>query len=144
MSDFPSPSISTGIHHIALRVTDFDRTLKFYCDGLGFTRKMIWNMGQDGELRAAMLDAGDGNYLEIFSNGKAEDPAEARFAHVCFRTNNVQASFDAALAAGATERTKPTSVDVADQVTGGPVPLKLAFVHGPDGEIIEFIQCDVL
>ena len=69
-----------GFHHIALRVYDFDATLKFYIDGLGFKRTYGW--GTDGrangepDSRAAMLDTGDGNYLEVFAGG-ARKPGEA-------------------------------------------------------------------
>jgi len=131
-----------GLHHVALRATDFERTLRFYCEGLGFARKMAWTMGKGR--KAAMLDAGDGNYLEVFSDGDPEDPAEARLAHFCLRTGDCQSAFDRAIAAGAGERLAPKTVEIDDEVTGGKVELTLAFVKGPDGEVIEFIQSEAL
>jgi glyoxylase I family protein len=131
-----------GLHHVALRVTDWERSLKFYCEGLGFVKKCAWTMG-NGTL-AAMLDTGDGNYLELFSNGAGEDPAEARLAHFALRTESVDAAHGRALEAGATERVAPTDVPIADEVSGQPVPVRLSFVYGPDGEIIEFMQGEIL
>ncbi|MGF1448444.1 MAG: VOC family protein [Opitutales bacterium] len=140
MSDSPSPRQSTGLHHVALRSTNFERTLRFYCEGLGFTRKVAWTMGKDNATQAVMLDAGDGNYIEVFSNGTEDEPAEARYAHVCLRTDDLERSHAAALTAGATERIAPTQVDIADQISGESVPVRLSFVIGPDGEVIEFMQ----
>jgi len=47
-----------GIHHVAIRVKDFDASLAFYTDGLGMTQTMAWG---EGDKRAVMLDAGNGN-----------------------------------------------------------------------------------
>lgn len=140
MAETSSTRTSTGLHHVALRSANFERTLQFYCEGLGFTKKIAWTMGKDNATQAVMLDAGDGNYIEVFSNGNEDDPAEARYAHVCLRTDDTDKSHAAALAAGATERVKPTDVDIADRISGESVPVRLSFVYGPDGEIIEFMQ----
>ncbi len=31
-----------GFHHVAIKVSDFDRTIKLYCEGLGFKEKLRW------------------------------------------------------------------------------------------------------
>lgn len=49
-------------HHIALKASDFNRSLKFYTEGLGFTVFKTW--GEDDSC-AAMLDMGDGGYVEL-------------------------------------------------------------------------------
>ncbi|MGF1483626.1 MAG: VOC family protein [Opitutales bacterium] len=144
MPESPFPRHTTGLHHTALRATDFERTLKFYCEGLGFTKKVAWSMGKDGATKAVMLDAGDGNYLEVFSNGNPEDPAEARYAHIALRTDNIESAHAAALAAGAKERVAPTDFNIEDTLSGTPHTGKLSFVLGPDDEVIEFMQTQML
>lgn len=124
----------TGFHHTAIRVVDFDRCLAFY-KKLGIDIARSW-----GEVpkRAAMLDAGDGNYLEVFEGGDAEAPAEGRMIHFALRTADVDAVHAAALAAGASERMAPKDVEIPSHQ--GPLPVRISFVISPSGEIIEFFQ----
>src|ERR1044071_6054862 len=74
-----------GVHHLALRANDFDATLKFYCEGVGFRRAYGW--GEDGrakgerDSRIVLLDTGDGNYLEVFAGGTGILP-EGAFFHL--------------------------------------------------------------
>lgn len=53
---------------VALTVQDYERSLKFYCDGLGLEPSAIWN--NDGG-RALMLEMGAAT-LEIFDERQAE------------------------------------------------------------------------
>ena len=124
-----------GFHHVAIRAWDFDASVKFYTEGLGFTRKIGW--GED-EKRAVMLDAGDGNYLEIFANGSEGKKPEGAILHLALRTTDVDSAMEKARAAGAEITTEPKDVEI--QSTPGPTPVRLAFCKGPDGEIIEFFQ----
>lgn len=67
--------MTNGFHHIAITAADFDRTIQFYAQGLGFSLKRSW--GEPGS-RAAMLDLGDGGCIEIFEGSgqipKGSDP----------------------------------------------------------------------
>ncbi len=78
-----------GFHHLALRAYDFDKTLDFYINGLGFQKKHGW--GEDGrskgepDSRAVMLDTGDGNYLEVFAGGNDAARRRSRRRAVPFR-----------------------------------------------------------
>ncbi len=139
-----------GYHHVAIRVIDFDETLKFYVDGLGFTRRYSW--GSDGrkqgekDIRATMLDSGDGNYLEVFAGGTGTPWAEITdgvFFHVAFRTTDIQAAIEKARAAGATITVEPKSV-VPPNADEPKQTFTVAFFRGPSGEIVEFFQNDEL
>ena len=133
------PKTAPGFHHIALRSSDFEATLRFYQDGLGFVRAYGWG---DGDGRAAMLDTGDGNYLEVFAGGKGgAEPPEGALLHFALRTADVDGAYARALAAGARSQVEPKDVTI---VGDPPVLVRLAFVKGPDGEVIEFFQNDAL
>lgn len=135
-----------GFHHLAIRVSDFDATLKFYVEGLGFKRRYGW--GEDGrskgekDSRAAMLDSGDGNYMEVFAGGtrKEGDPIpEELFLHVAFRTDDCDAALERARQAGGMVTIEPKSV-VPPHADEPAETFRVAFLRGPDGELIEFFQ----
>ncbi len=128
-----------GFHHVAIRVFDFDATLKFYREGLGFPRSYGWG---EGNTRAAMLDMGDGNYLEVFAGGKAPTGEQTSpIEHFAIRVDDAEAAYAKAMAAGATSHMEPKVVDLqGDRV----VRVKIAFVRGLDGELFEFFENDEL
>jgi methylmalonyl-CoA/ethylmalonyl-CoA epimerase len=90
---------------IAYTVQDFERAVKFYCDGLGIEPAAIWN---NGEGHALVLDMGRAT-LELFDEAQAEtiDSLEAgnrvsgqiRFA---LQVPDLHAAMDKLLAHGAT------------------------------------------
>lgn len=124
-----------GFHHVAIRVHDFDGAVKFYTEALGFTPKITWG---EGDKRAIMLDAGDGNYMEIFAGGKPDPQPEGAILHFALRTSDCDAALNRARAAGAVVTMEPKSLDIPSKphVT----PVRIAFCKGPAGEIIEFFQ----
>ena len=135
-----------GFHHVAIRAIDFDATLKFYDEGLGCSVRFEFSV--PGRIdRAAFLDMGDGRYIEVFgqdstvqSEGRRrrpeEEPTEGALLHFCFRVADVEAAYSRALAAGAVSRIAPMTA----QLVGG----EIAFVTGPNGEVIEFLRSEKL
>jgi catechol 2,3-dioxygenase-like lactoylglutathione lyase family enzyme len=53
---------------VALTTADYERSVKFYCDGLGIKPAAIWNNGQG---QALVLNMGHAT-LEIFDEAQAE------------------------------------------------------------------------
>lgn len=109
--------------------------MRFYEKGFGFVRRFGWG---EGDSRAAMLDTGDGNYLEIFAGSRrpaGDDAPEGALLHFALRTPDVDAAYARALAAGARPQIAPKDVVIDGDF---PAPVRLAFVIGPDGEVIEF------
>jgi glyoxylase I family protein len=125
-----------GFHHVAVRAKDFQASLKFYCEGLGFVEKLRW--GEDDKT-IALLDTGDGSYIELFATYKGPMP-EGAWAHVAFRTDNVELAIERARAAGAEVTMEPRTIDIDSRPIK--TTLRVAFCKGPDGEIIEFFQND--
>lgn len=90
---------------VAVTTSDYERLVKFYCDGLGIEPAQIWNNGQG---RALILNMGSAT-LEVFDETQAEtiDQIEAgqrvsgriRFA---LEVPDLQAAMERLLANGAT------------------------------------------
>ena len=123
-----------GFHHVAIRVKDFDATVRFYKDGLGLKERLAWG---EGDGRAMMLDAGNDNCVEVFAGGKPA-PAEGNIMHFALRTGDCDAAVKRAQAAGAIVTLEPKTVALAAQT--GPVSVRIAFIRCPGGEAVEFFQ----
>jgi len=127
-----------GFHHVAIRARDFDKSVEFYTNVLGFTPKIAWKAAPD---RAIMLDTGDGNYLEIFE--RPDQPPvdqENAILHFALRTDDTDALLEKARAAGCPVTMEPRSLDIPDTIADRPVPVRIAFFQGPDGEVVELFQ----
>lgn len=128
-----------GIHHIALRASDLERSIRFYTQALGFQVIARWLEGPE---TIAMLDTGNGSILEIFHGGDAGDhnwdkTAGAMF-HLAFGVDDVEIAFRRALEHGAACKIPPQDVDLPAQPQA--LHVHNAFVYGPDGEVLEFFR----
>ncbi len=131
-----------GFHHVAIRARDFNASVAFYTQVLGFVPTVAWG---EAPKRATMLDTGDGNYLEIFERpDQAPPPADAEGAilHFAIRTDNTDAALARAREAGVTVTMEPRDVDIPNTCPArpSPLPVRIAFFKGPDGELIELFQ----
>ncbi len=126
--------IINGFHHVAIRVKDFDATVRFYKEGLGLKERLAWG---EGDGRAIMLDAGNENCVEIFAGAKSA-PAEGSIVHFALCAADCDAALKRAKAAGATVTAEPKTVAIP--ATTGPHSVRIAFVRTPGGEIVEFFQ----
>ncbi|QYM78664.1 VOC family protein [Horticoccus luteus] len=126
-----------GFHHVCLKTRDWDATLRFYQDTLGFTEKIAWRTAPQ---RAVMLDAGDGNYLEVFEDHAYEAAPQGVVYHFALRTTRLDEVAARVRAAGARITVEPRDVTIATVNGVGPVPVRIFFCEGPNGESIEFMQ----
>ncbi len=129
-----------GFHHVAIQTASWDRSLAFWQEAFGFSLAVQWG---EAPRRACMLDTGDGNYLEIFERDPRPEgsPSEAAILHFCLRTDDCDAALERARAAGAEITKEPASLAVFGDP---PIPIRIAFFKGPDGEICELFQNEVL
>ena len=123
-----------GIHHVAIRASDFDATVKFYTEGLGFTLFRTW---VDGKMRAAMIDTGAGSHLEIFSGGDSGDRPKGHWDHLAFICHDTESAIARVKALGCQVTVDCVEVAIPSDP---PLPVRLAFFKGPDGEVIELFQ----
>ncbi len=124
-----------GFHHVAVRVGDLERAVAFYADALGMTVSKAWG---EGDGRAVMLDAGNGNYLELFAGGTDGPKEGGAILHVALRATDVDAALRRARTAGAEVTMEPRDVDIPTQPR--PYPVRIAFCRAPDGTVLEFFQ----
>jgi glyoxylase I family protein len=138
-----------GFHHVAIRALDFDASIRFYTEGLGL--RVHFPFSIPGRIdRAAFLDTGDGRFIELFGPGSTvqaegrrrlpnEEPTEGALLHFCLKVADTDASYARAMAAGAGSRVEPRSVRLGEDPL---VEVRIAFVTGPSGEVIEFMQSE--
>ena len=124
----------TGFHHVAIRASDFDRTLGFYTTVLGLRLARAWG---EGAGRGALLDVGSGNYLEVFAGGTPGGKPEGHWLHLALRSSDCVGITHRARAAGATVTVEPKDINIPSTP---PLPARVAFFTGPDGELIEVFQ----
>ena len=127
-----------GLHHVALKTGSWDASLAFYKGVLGFTEKILWAY-PDGN-RAGMLDTGAGNYLEIFEDAKYVPAPNGALLHLALRTGEPDAVVDRARAAGCKITVEPKDVTIRTTNGAGPVPVRIAFFEGPNGEVWELFK----
>lgn len=119
-----------------------------------------WNqaIGQDNITfvrRGIMLDSGDGStYVEIFpaiGETDIQGVVLRGINHFCLRTGDCNVDYQCALAAGGQKVTiqaggavwngEPMNFELSGETS---IPVRIAFVRGPDGELIEFFQNEIL
>ncbi len=127
-----------GIHHVALKTKNWDASLAFYKEVLGFAEKITWAY-PDGN-RAGMFDTGGGSYLEIFENHIDTSATNGVLMHIAIRAADVNAVTERVRAAGCKVTIEPKDVTIQTTNGAGPVPVRIAFFEGPNGEIWELFE----
>ncbi len=122
-----------GYHHIGLAVKDCEKSLKFYTEGLGGEITFSFPMGNTGKT-IYLVDLGGNAVVEIIPRGNGEVETNAHWAHVAVATDDAKEAYTKALQAGALKHSEPQDCLL------GTMAVCIAFVTGPDGEIIEFFQ----
>ena len=79
-------ALISGFHHVCVKTRDWDRTMSFYKDTLGFVEKITWRAAPQ---RAVMLNAGDGNYLEVFEDLAYAAAPNGAVIHFALRTSRL-------------------------------------------------------
>lgn len=128
-----------GIHHVSLRVSDFDRSLAFYQGTLGLPLRVSFELGGR---RFALLDTGNAGHLELVESKTPVQPTGAAEVawHFALRTDRIEAAVAAAAAAGCTITKPVTEVPLTNSASGKPFPIRIAFFRGFDGEEVEFFE----
>ena len=114
-----------GIWHVAYAVSDLDRSVAFYCGGLGFAL-----VGRDEE--AAFVSLGEGGFTIELMTWPGDQAASTCRApdHLAFETPNLDAYRETLVKAGLSV----PEVQVVD------VEMKRFALEDPDGLRLDFFQ----
>jgi catechol 2,3-dioxygenase-like lactoylglutathione lyase family enzyme len=156
------------IHHVGIAVSDYKRSLDFYCGALGLqillemavednpTACQVFECGEH-RFRMAMLgippELGSGT-LELFEFRRPSQPAgkhsawQPGWTHVCFATTDIDSTYQRLLANGIRFTTPPVELDATGItfVTPPKSPSLLpkrsltTYFYDPDGAILELAQ----
>ncbi|UKS25933.1 VOC family protein [Paenibacillus sp. HWE-109] len=137
-----------GLAHVAIQAKDYNATIAFYTEVLGFKIGHSWSLPAFHIKEASMLVSPDRRTcIEVFDN-EAVIPAQGKKAssedeiahgallHLAFYVDNVDDIYQKALAHGAKAFIEPSRLSLGVP----PLEVKNALVHSPNGEVIEFIK----
>ena len=122
-----------GVGHVAIKVTDLDRSLDYYINKLGFP-EMLRLHKDDGSVWLVYLRITDAQYLEVFpgaENDRAPGWNANGMNHMCLTVQDIDDTL-AQVAAAGLELLLPlkTAIDGNRQ----------AWLEDPDGNRIELME----
>jgi catechol 2,3-dioxygenase-like lactoylglutathione lyase family enzyme len=129
------------LDHVGLNVADLPAMTSWYAAALKLDVEFEFAL-DDVDFSGVMLRSPEGYRLELLSRLgnigglQAANPVEAAltrgFGHVAFDVPDVDAAYDALLAAGATDRMSPRP---------SPEPgVRMAYVADPEGNLVELLD----
>ncbi|CAI9401453.1 VOC family protein [Nocardioides sp. T2.26MG-1] len=129
------------LDHVGLNVADLDAMTDWYRSALDLAVEFEFALDHV-DLRGAMLRSADGWRLELLTRAgnlaglQADSPVEAAltrgFGHLALDVPDVDAAYDALVAAGATDRMSPRP---------SPEPgVRMAYVADPEGNLVELLD----
>lgn len=134
----PNPILGNGgFHHVCVKTRDWDKTIEFYRDVLGCTEKITWNSAPQ---RAALLDTGDGNYIEIVEDMAYTPAPNGAIVHFALRTTRLDEVAAHVRDSGVKITVEPKDLTLSTTNEAGAVAIRLFFCEGPSGEIVELFQ----
>ncbi len=121
-----------GLTHAAVRVTDLQRSLDFYCNTLRLTEQFrITN--DEGQPWLVYVRVADNQFIELFpgAQGPHSPCNTAGVVHICLQVDDIQATYKELTSRGLQAKSEPTlGADGSWQF----------WTADPDGNPIEFHQ----
>ena len=91
------------IGHVAITVRDMEKSLDFYCRVLGLKRAFDINNPENGNPWIIYLYLGEGQYIELFYDGKVDNPWKPElcgFNHISILVDDCVKKYEEVKAAG--------------------------------------------
>lgn len=122
----------TGLTHIAVRVTDLEKSLSFYCGLLGLEEQFRLS-GDDGKPWLVYVKVTESQFIELFpgADGPHAPSQAAGMVHICLQVDDIQKTYQELTARGLVVDREP--------MMGGDGSWQF-WTHDPDGVPIEFHQ----
>ncbi len=117
-----------GVHHIALTTPDMEKSVRFYCDLLGFeTVERFYDENEESEIVFLSL----GNVLlELLAPSTLKEFGCSSSFHIAFAVSDVRLIYETLKAQGVHFSLPPTDSH----------GFRYAYFSGPMGEILEIMQ----
>jgi glyoxylase I family protein len=131
--------MKSELDHVALRTADLGASVRFYEALLG-SRSVTLLPPNDDIGQVELVRVGDHHGIELFEEGRGQASKESPgtgLIHLALGVDDVDGAYANALQSGAEAMRGPVSTVVGG--AGGPA-IRGAFIYGPGGELIEFIQ----
>jgi catechol 2,3-dioxygenase-like lactoylglutathione lyase family enzyme len=122
-----------GLHHISIMTLNYAESVSFYRDVLGMPLRLEFYIG---DRPYALLDMGDGSYIELQAP-KPDTSAQTAgnpLVHFALATTDVRGATEKVRAAGYPITVEPKDVQL------NTLPASVAFFTGPSGESVELFQ----
>lgn len=132
-----------GLHHVAIRTDNMEKSVAFYTQVLGMKIVTAWS---PDERSFVHLDTGDGSILELMQDDKPIEPTAERGVHwhLCFGTTRIEEAMKTVEEAGMEITVPVKSATLNNTATNPPseMHIKVAFFIGPSGELVELFQTE--
>ncbi len=121
-----------ALSHIAVRVTDIDKSLDFYCRILGLEEQFRLTR-EDGGVRLVYLKVAERQFIELFpgAEGAYVRPDTPAMVHICIEVEDIQAAYKELSSRGLVPHKEPIQGDCGAWQF---------WTSDPDGVPIEFHQ----
>jgi catechol 2,3-dioxygenase-like lactoylglutathione lyase family enzyme len=114
--------------HVCLMARNLDEVQRFYCEGLGLTKK--FSFIRDGEEVGFYLEVCDGNYLEVFHTDDELAHGCLPIRHFCLEVDDIEEIENQLVSLGYKIRDKKLGMDRSYQ----------AWIDDPSGVQMELHQ----
>ena len=126
----------TGVAHLAVTVTNMEKSLDFYTRILGFKKAFSIPEPETGKPWIEYLYIGGGQFIELFYDGTKDNPwsPELRgFNHICLLVEDIL---------GLVDSLKKDGVEITYGPAQGADKNWQAWIKDPDGIRVELMQID--
>ncbi len=93
----------SAMAHAAVTTRDMEESLRFYTQALGLKPAFELNDPKDGSPMIVYLNVAKGQFVELFYNGKKENPFKSEnigFNHLCFQVEDIYQAVEQVKRAG--------------------------------------------
>jgi len=115
-----------GLSHACFVVSDLERSIAFYRDGLGLPIAFEFR-SPEGRLTGVYLHVGGRTFIELFQGNPAPAPKDASYKHICLEVDDIDATIAELAERGIEATDKKLGTDNSWQ----------AWLTDPDGNRLE-------